>query len=121
MEIARTINKYDVGLYALYPTCYNAEQCLPNKFFEFINASLALAVTPVEQMAKLIKEYRMGVVGKNMSLRSLANELNALDDNRLREMKEAAYEASKELNAQKNGEMFRRILSRVENEGSPLK
>ena len=114
MEIARTVNKYDIGLYALYPTCYNAEQCLPNKFFEFINGSLALAITPVEQMAKLVRERELGVVGEDMSLKSLATELNRLDTDRLTRMKRASYEAAKELNAQRNGELLREIFREME-------
>jgi len=114
LQISKAVNKYDIGLYALYPTCYNAVECLPNKFFEFVNGSLALAITPVKQMAKLVSERKMGVVGENMSLKSLADALNGLTTEELEKMKRASYEAGKEMNAQRNGELLRSIFTSVD-------
>lgn len=62
-EIARYINQFDVGIYFLPPLNFNQQYALPNKFFEFIQARLMLLVGPSIEMADVIKEYQLGIIG----------------------------------------------------------
>ena len=54
-ELPRMANDYDVGLYLLPPTNFNQRYALPNKFFEFIQGRLAIAIGPSPEMAKLVE------------------------------------------------------------------
>ena len=51
-EIVPTIAEYDIGFNFIAPTNYNYLVCLPNKFFESINAGLAILTGPSPAMAQ---------------------------------------------------------------------
>jgi hypothetical protein len=77
-QIPRFLNAYDVGLAYFEPTTFNLRHVLPNKFFEFIQARLALAIGPSPEMQRIVAEHDLGVVADEFSPRSLAQKLNAL-------------------------------------------
>ena len=98
-EITRTINKYDVGIYILKPVTFNHMVALPNKLFDFINASLAVCISPTPGMASLARQYDFSLISETYDPEEIAEKLNALTPERIMEMKQNAYEASKILNA----------------------
>ncbi len=98
-EITHTINQHDVGFYILKPFPFNHFAALPNKFFEFINASLALCISPTPGMATLAHQYDFSVISETYEPQEIAQKLNSVTPERIMEMKYNAYEASKTLNA----------------------
>lgn len=110
-EIARTINHYDIGLYLLPPAGFNNQMALPNKFFEFIQARLALAIWPSTEMAKITKEYNCGVVSDDFSVKSMAKTMNALTSEDIMHYKMNSDKAALSLCAEKNGEILNRLVS----------
>ena len=56
-ELVKEANAYDIGLYLLGEANANHRAALPNKFFEFIQARLALAIGPSPEMARIVNEY----------------------------------------------------------------
>jgi hypothetical protein len=110
-EIARTINHYDIGLYLLPPAGFNNQMALPNKFFEFIQARLALAIWPSPEMAKITKEYNCGVVSDDFSVKSMAKTMNALTSEDIMHYKMNSDKAAVSLCAEKNGEILNRLVS----------
>ena len=52
---------FDVGFFALPGHSRHNEFALPNKFFEYVMAGLTLCATDLPEMARLIKEYDLGV------------------------------------------------------------
>jgi hypothetical protein len=97
-EIVQEINQYDVGVYILEPNSFNNKYALPNKFFEFIQARLAVAIGPSPEMARLVKAHDMGIVSDDFEPQSLARLLNGLTREKVEQYKrhtsEAAYELS---------------------------
>lgn len=78
-EICATINAYDMGIIHFgESTRLNRKYCLPNKFFEAIQAHLALAVGPSPEMGPLVANYDVGVVAEDFRPETLARQLNAL-------------------------------------------
>ena len=67
--LVRSTIDYDVGLYYLEPTSFNNLHALPNKFFEYIQARLALAVGPSPEMARIVTEFGCGIIWRNHSRR----------------------------------------------------
>ena len=109
-DIVPTINQYDIGVYLLPPTNFNTEYMLPNKFFEFIQARLALAISPSTEMKILLEKYDCGVVASDFTPRSLARLLNGLSAENIASFKERSHKAALELNAEVNRE---RVLQMV--------
>jgi hypothetical protein len=110
-DLASFANGYDIGLYSLPPTNFNQRYALPNKFFEFIQGRLAVAVGPSPEMAALVRRYGCGVVAPTFEPESLAAELNALDADAIAAFKRASGAAAAELCAERNAEL---VLGAVE-------
>ncbi|TLD81365.1 hypothetical protein LS70_007575 [Helicobacter sp. MIT 11-5569] len=104
---------YDIGIFLVPPTTYNLQMCLPNKFFEFIQARLAIAIGPNPEMARLVKQYNLGIISKDFTPQSMAEELNKLTKEQILHYKENANQTAKILNAEREGEKLLGILERV--------
>lgn len=106
LEISKKINEYDIGVYILKPNNFNNAHSLPNKFFEFVQARLGIAIGPSPEMARLVKHYNFGVVANDFSPQALAERLNALTVEDMVKFKRAADDAAHELCFEKNAEVL---------------
>lgn len=89
-DLPRTLNAYDVGVFSLPPDNFNMENCLPNKLFDFLQARLAMAVSPSPEMARFVRENELGVVAADYGLQSLVDALRELTPDRILAAKSAA-------------------------------
>jgi hypothetical protein len=112
-QLMDTLNQYDVGVYLISPSNFNNANCLPNKFFEFVQARLAVAVGPTPDMARLTKAYDFGVVAQDFSAKALADELKMLSATDIMEMKRKADKAARELNYSHSEEVFLSEIDRI--------
>jgi glycosyltransferase involved in cell wall biosynthesis len=94
-RITEEIAQYDIGFYILEPTSYNKAVALPNKFFDFIAAGLAVCIGPSRSMAELINTYRFGWVAPTFSPKDMAALLNGLSVAQISAMKLAAKEVAR--------------------------
>ncbi len=101
-EIVSFINQYDLGIFLLPPVNFNYANTLPNKFFDFVQARLGVAIGPTREMAELVNAHKIGVVSKDFSPASLAFELNKLTATDIEQFKINSSAAAKVLNAEKN-------------------
>jgi hypothetical protein len=99
-EIIPFIHQYDIGLFLLSPANFNYLHALPNKFFEFIQARLAIAVGPSPEMAGLVEEFGLGIVSIDFSAESMITQLRELTHEKINEFKERANQAAINLNAE---------------------
>lgn len=111
VEICKTINKYDVGVFLLPPVNFNYQNALPNKFFEFIQANLAIAIGPSPEMAKLVEQYNCGIVASSFNPAVLASAINALGTEEIRNYKQAASIAAQDLCYANSGD---KMLNKIE-------
>jgi len=102
VQIASFINQFDIGLFLLPPVNFNYRIALPNKFFEFVQARLCIAIGPSVEMASLTKQYDLGVVASDFTPRSLADQLNKLTAVQIMKYKINSESAASELSADKN-------------------
>lgn len=109
-QICRRINEYDIGLYLLPPDNFNHRHALPNKFFEFVQAGLGVAIGPSPEMAMLVHKYGCGIVADSFEPESLAKSLMRLTLEDVRSLKEASYRAAQELCFEENGKVIRSVL-----------
>ena len=112
-DIIPTMNQYDIGLYLLEPTGFNTEYALPNKFFEYIQARLMLAIGPSYDMKKIVEQYNLGIVSKNFDSKELAIELNKLSYEDILIYKENSNIASKELCYENESKKLTAILDKL--------
>lgn len=77
-QIIPTLNSFDIGVYILPPLNENLKYALPNKFFEFIQARLALATGPSIEMSHIIKKENLGIVSDDYEPYSLAKKIKLL-------------------------------------------
>jgi glycosyltransferase involved in cell wall biosynthesis len=86
-QIARFIQKFDIGVFFHLPDTINAENALPNKFFEFIQARLAVAIGPSPEMRNIVESLNLGVVSSEFKIQELANLLNNLTSQQVADFK----------------------------------
>ena len=60
---------------------------MPNKFFEFIQARLVVAISPSSEMEFYTKKYNLGVVADNFTPQSMAEKLNKLTISEIEQFK----------------------------------
>ncbi len=112
-EIVGTTNDYDIGLFLLPPVNFNYAHALPNKFFEFVQARLAVAIGPSPEMAELVKRYDLGIVAASFSPDDLARQLNSLSKSEIEGFKRSSHQAARTLCAEANAELFQAEIDRV--------
>jgi len=104
--IPEEINKYDIGVFLLKPSNFNYYMALPNKFFEFIQARLAIAIGPSPEMAGIVAEYSIGVVAKDFSPEAMAAEIMKVSPDDISELKENSSEAANLLSYESQAPIF---------------
>ncbi|MCU0420154.1 MAG: hypothetical protein MUC38_10935 [Cyclobacteriaceae bacterium] len=105
-EIVAKINEYDMGIFLIPPVNFNYANTLPNKFFDFIQARLGVAIGPTPEMADITKKHQIGIVSDDFSAASLANKLRGLDKEQIENFKRNSDDLSGLLNAEENKKRF---------------
>ena len=97
-ELVAAARDADVGVMLLPHQGAQQEYALPNKIFEYMMAGLALCVSDSEEMAKLVKARRNGIVIGSLTPDALAEAVNALTPGAVDEYKRASLAAAETLN-----------------------
>ncbi|OMH27064.1 hypothetical protein BKD30_04020 [Tersicoccus phoenicis] len=112
-DLARTLNQYDIGIFSLPPRTVNHRFMLPNKFFDFVQARLAVVFGPSPVTTELIEEHGLGAVAEDFSTESLVRTVRGLSREQIRAGKQHADEAAHELSSEREEEVERTILRRL--------
>lgn len=109
-EISAFINRFDIGLFILEPVNFNYANALPNKFFEFIQARLAIAIGPSPEMKKIVVAERNGIVTQSFEEEEMGRSLNALSMEQIQEMKEISHRVAWKYSNHQNEKVMDSIL-----------
>ena len=112
-KIAESINCYDMGFYILPPANFNQKYALPNKFFEFIQARLAVAIAPSPEMMSYVKKYDLGVVAKAFTPTAMAEALDSLTPEALWRYKINSHRHASELSAVPQMRQLKEVIEGV--------
>jgi len=112
-EIVPTLSKYDIGLFILQEDVESYKYALPNKLFEFIQARLAVAISPNIAMKNVVEKYEFGIVGSDFSAQSLAEQMNSLTLSRINDMKTKSHFAATKLNEDEGIGMIKKIIAEL--------
>lgn len=112
-ELPVTLNGYDVGVFWIPPTHTNARLTLPNKFFDYVQARLLVAVGPSPEMKTLVDQYSLGRVAADFSVEECADSLRTLQRGAIESYKQAAHRAAQYLNFEHDSQKIRSLLSEI--------
>jgi hypothetical protein len=98
-QISKHLNQFDIGLFYLEPVNYNWKHALPNKLFEFIQARLAVIVSPNPEMKKMVERYDLGWVTSDFTLQSLVNTIDSVSLKKIDAHKSNSQKYAEELSS----------------------
>jgi len=109
-ELPGALNRFDVGVFWIPPTHTNARYTLPNKFFDFVQARLAIAVGPSIEMQQLVESKELGVVSDGFGVEECVASIRSLTPDAIASTKLRVDGASRELSFEHDGEVMRTII-----------
>jgi hypothetical protein len=112
-ELPATLNAYDVGVFWIPPTHTNARFALPNKFFDFVQARLAIAVGPSIEMASLVTEFDLGIVSDGFSTQECLASIATLSLEAIVAAKGASDAAAEALSFETDAAVADAIITRL--------
>jgi len=98
LELVSAATRFDIGLFIPPASSKHNRYVLPNKFFEYIHAGLALCVSDLPDMARLVRRFDLGVLAADASPRTIAAALNGMTRERIDQCKRNSICAAQELN-----------------------
>lgn len=98
-QIVQAIARFDVGLALMTATNYNNRMALPNKFFESVNAGLALVIGQSPAMQSILDQYHCGIATAGFAPHQIASTINSLSVEQIAVLRSASRSASKDLNS----------------------
>ena len=83
---------------------------LGNKFFEFIQSRLLVAIGPAPEMKKYVNKYNLGIVSDTFNPKDMAYSLNKLSAREIDSYKHSCHDYASHLSASKNDKSFIQII-----------
>lgn len=112
-RLVQTLNDYDVGLSIIAPTTFNLAWCLPNKFFDYVQARLGVIIGPSPEMSRIIQERGFGTISENFSAPSLAHILETITPGQVRAWKDASDEHARDLSAEEQLKVWGMLVDKL--------
>ncbi|WP_067729067.1 glycosyltransferase family 4 protein [Oceanobacillus damuensis] len=81
VEVISLASQADIGVHAIKGESLSHQYCMPNKLFEYIQAGLALLMTDLKEMKKVVHENKIGLTFKDRDEEDLINKLSYLVNN----------------------------------------
>ncbi|WID98761.1 glycosyltransferase [Bosea vestrisii] len=97
-EIIPAANQADIGLFVQSDLSPQKRLALPNKFFEYVMAGLALCIADLPEMAALLQRHDLGVLARHLRPDAVAEAVNSLSRDRIMHYKAQALAAARVLN-----------------------
>ncbi len=112
-QIVPAANQADVGYFVHLDTSPQRRFVLPNKFFEYIMAGLALVVSDLPEMARVVRQYELGTLVPDCGEESIARAINSLNRESIDKMKRRSLAAAKELNWEEEEEKMLALYGEI--------
>lgn len=112
-ELPSTLNQYDVGVFHAPPVHTNMRLALPNKLFDYVQARLAVVVSPLIEMQRVVHEHGIGVVTKGYTTGDLISTLSGLSSTDVQAMKTASHANAELLSSRTDANTVRQLAARL--------
>lgn len=96
-ELFKMANMADIGLIILPNNSLHFDMALPNKFFEYVMAGLAVGVSSLTEMKSYIRKYEIGFVFEGKTSQELATQINAYSPQQIDSFKERSLKLARHL------------------------
>lgn len=116
-ELLDTLSQYDIGISLILPTTFNLRWCLPNKFFDFIQARLGVIIGPSPEMVTFVNEHAIGAITDDFSAEAFARVLDNLTVDEVVAWKQAAHLAAPAVSAEEQVEIWAAAVGRIVDRG----
>ncbi len=93
-------NAADIGFFVQEDISIQKRFTLPNKFFEYVQARLALCVANLPEMARLVNEHGLGTLVPDLKPETIASVINGMTREKIDAFKQASMKAAQELSWQ---------------------
>ncbi len=113
-DLPRELSQYDIGFAYFRPDWETLIYCLPNKFFEFIQARNVVCIMGSQSVNRFVREYDLGFCDDDLDMERLTGWLHALTTDEIKRYKANSGLAAHELCAEKEGEKFRQMLEALQ-------
>jgi hypothetical protein len=98
-KIVTVINAFDIGHFSIPPVHTNYKFTCPNKYWEFVQARLCVAVGPYVTLKRITEQYQTGLVFNDFSIETQAQQLSALTPEKIMHYKQQSHLNAFELSA----------------------
>lgn len=112
-ELVNGARNFDVGLFVMVGNSLQNKFVLPNKFFEYAMAGLALCVSDLPEMRHLIDRFGMGAVINEATPSAICGAINGLDRNGIDKFKVSALAAAAELSWDREAKKLVRLVDQA--------
>jgi glycosyltransferase involved in cell wall biosynthesis len=113
VELVRCAAEHDVGLFALPGHSLQNVHVLPNKFFEYMMAGLALCVSDLPEMAGILKRHSLGVLIEAVTREAIAAAINQMDAAAIDTYKRNVLIAAQQFNWENEGQLLLQACDRA--------
>lgn len=113
IDLVREAARFDVGLFALPGHSKQNVHVLPNKFFEYTMAGLALCISDLPEMTALLRQHDLGRSIPDVTPQAIAAAINGFDRASIDLHKRHALEAAKLLNWEAEADRFFAAIEQV--------
>lgn len=110
-ELVGVLNQYDVGVFILPETNTNYRLALPNKFFDYVQARLALVISPTVDMERLLHRYDLGVVTEGVGVDEVVAAFDELNPEAVHGWKQNSDVAAPENSAEAQNPVWRASIA----------
>lgn len=111
--LPETLNQYDVGVHVLPPTNSNNALALPNKFFDYVQARLALVIGPTASMHDLLQTHELGEVTESFEVEALTRVIDGLTTEKVDRYKQHSHQSAEELSAGPQNAVWLQMLEEI--------
>lgn len=122
-DLVRAASMHDIGLLAAPCHSMHNALSLPNKFFEYLMAGLALCVSELPEMADILADTGAGLSCGDGSEAAIAEAMRTLNVEQIHKMKRNSLEAAKTFHYQADAapieQMYATVLRRSQGPASP--
>lgn len=112
-DIHRMLTEYDIGFCYMSTDVTNTMYSLPNKFFEYVQARLVLAINPAPDMERIARKFDMAIISKDFTNESMIEALNKFEISTYEELREGVKKAAFELCWEEEAKKLIHIIAEI--------
>lgn len=112
-ELPLVLNQYDIGIFSLPPKTTNHQLMLPNKFFDFVQARLAIVFSPSPETNRLIEEFHLGQITEDFSSSALAATIRSMSSTQIVQCKQNSHSAAHSLSSEDDETVQRHLIQKL--------